>query len=299
MNAGSIAVGSEILPLTSLDRPLAISGRTNLYAIIGDPIAQAGSPTLFNRLFAARGLDAVLVPMEVAEAGLASVVAGFRSLRNLRGFIVTKPHKSKMLDYVDRAEPAAVFAKALNVVRCGENGIWTAGHFDGFGCVEAMRAHGHTTAGRSVFLAGLGGAGRAAAYALADAGSSSIVLHDVDSNVTARTVAEMRESFPTLRIEARNSDVASADILVNCTPLGMRDGDALPFSLEGVRRGAVVVDFVIGGEQTPLLRRALDLGCQAVPGQHVLEGQAKSVLEFFGLSDAAANAQPDSTHPPP
>src|SRR5690554_2392722 len=71
-----------------------ITGNTRLFGIVADPIAQVRTPQVLNAYFESEGLDAVLVPMHVGAAGLATVFEAFRQIRNLGGFIVTVPHKT-------------------------------------------------------------------------------------------------------------------------------------------------------------------------------------------------------------
>ena len=73
--------------------PLPLTGRTSIFAILGDPIAQAGSPALFNTAFRRRGWPAVLVPMQVKATDLATTLQGLRGIGNLRGLVLTTPHK--------------------------------------------------------------------------------------------------------------------------------------------------------------------------------------------------------------
>src|SRR3979411_1358696 len=96
-----------------------ISGHTEILAILGDPIRQARPPELVNAELARRGLDAVLVPLHVTAPGLAVAVAGLRRMGNVRGAVVTMPHKQSVVGLVDGLSPTAREVGACNVIRFG------------------------------------------------------------------------------------------------------------------------------------------------------------------------------------
>ena len=96
---------------------MAITGTTRLYAILGDPLARVRSPERFNALFAQYGTDAVLVPAEVGAAGFDAAIAGFKSLRNCDGLIITMPHKQAMCKHVDELRDNGRLVGAINVAR--------------------------------------------------------------------------------------------------------------------------------------------------------------------------------------
>ena len=139
--------------------PLPLTGRTSLYAILGNPIAQAGSPALFNSAFRRRGATAVLVPMQVKAADLASTLRGLRGVGNLRGLVLTTPHKAAAIGLVDSIGAEARLVGSINAVRCDPDGRWHGENFDGLGCLRGLRAAGHSVAGRRVLVVGTGGAG--------------------------------------------------------------------------------------------------------------------------------------------
>ncbi|MDE2006181.1 MAG: shikimate dehydrogenase, partial [Rhodospirillales bacterium] len=111
----------------------AISGRTRLFGIVGDPIAQVGSPGAFNPRIAALGADAVLVPLHVPAASFETAMAGLMRLGNLDGLLVTVPFKQRALPLADRVCPVAALVGAANALRRDADGRWTADMFDGVG----------------------------------------------------------------------------------------------------------------------------------------------------------------------
>jgi shikimate 5-dehydrogenase len=113
-----------------------IDGETRIVAILGDPIAQAKSPQLFNALFERHGVNAVLVPFHVPATNLAVVLEGLLGVVNFAGVIVTVPHKLQARAYATQLSAAAQQAGAVNCLRRETDGSWTGAMFDGAGFVK-------------------------------------------------------------------------------------------------------------------------------------------------------------------
>ena len=94
-----------------------ITGRTRVFAILADPIAQVKAPQGLNRIMAERGVDGVMVPLHVAADDLATVLAGLRAVRSFGGAIITVPHKTTIVPLLDSVSDAARLVGAVNAVR--------------------------------------------------------------------------------------------------------------------------------------------------------------------------------------
>lgn len=259
-----------------------ITGSTKLYVIIGDPIAQVLSPTLFNAAFTARATDAVLVPYQVAPAGLATAMQGLRNVQNLGGIIITVPHKIAVTRFVDRLGPAGACIGAINAIRVEADGSWTGDNFDGAGCIGTLRASGHALKGRDALVIGAGGAGSSVAFALAEAGVASITLHDPDRAQTDRLISRLAEHVPSVQVLPGSNDPVGKGIIVNCTPLGMKADDPLPVDVAAIENSAIVVDVILKPEVSPMIELARKRGLATQIGRAMLEGQVNAVLGFFG-----------------
>src|SRR6266542_3980750 len=104
-----------------------VSGDTRIFAIIGDPIAQARSPRVFNTLFQGLEINAVLVPLQVPSATLDSAITGLKQIANLDGIIVTVPHKVALVSHVDELSPMARRIGAINCMRRSARERWVGG----------------------------------------------------------------------------------------------------------------------------------------------------------------------------
>ena len=140
---------------------MTITGTTRVFMIVGDPVAQVKAPQVYNHLFAQNGIDAVLVPMKVPPAQLAGFVRNAFAAQNVGGMWVTIPHKAAMQGLMDRCDPLAQLAGAVNAVRRGDDGQIEGALFDGIGFVKGLDHFGVPVAGRRVLVLGAGGGGQA------------------------------------------------------------------------------------------------------------------------------------------
>lgn len=269
-----------------MNERIEVTGRTALYAIAGDPVAQAGAPARFNRLCRERGHDGVLVPLRVAAGDLAAAFAGLRRIGNLRGLIFTIPHKIPMAALVDRLAPAARPVGAVNVARREADGSWTGDMFDGRGCIAAARAAGHGIAGREALQIGAGGVGRAIAFAFAEAGAARLTIHDIAPGRAKALAADITRAFPRAAAAAGPPRAAGHDTIINASPLGMKPGDPPPVPPGAAARGMLAIDVVLSERPTPFLAAAAERGAAVQDGRAMLEAQIGAIAGFFGVPAA-------------
>lgn len=154
--------------------------------------------------------------------------------------------------------------------------------FDGEGLVAALRGAGVALESARVHQIGAGAVGRAIAVALARAGIRSIALIDTIPGRAAEVAMMVGAAAPSVAVSTSGEAVA-ADIVVNATPLGLRDGDPLPIDPARLARGQVVADVIPQPEVTPLLAAAAAAGCVTVNGRAMHEGQARLAAAFLGI----------------
>lgn len=265
--------------------PLPIAGDTRIYAIIGDPIGQVGSPRVFNTLFRERGIRAVLVPLHVAPADLDAAMRGFASFQNVDGVIVTVPHKIAAAGLCDRLGDAGKRIGAVNAIRREADGSFFGDNFDGKGCIIGLERAGHTVAGRRTLIVGAGGAGAAVAHAFVDAGAAPITIFDVDTARAQALVFSIANARPDVMVTTGLPDPEGNNVVVNCTPIGMKPGDPYPVDPDKLAPDTLVVDVILKPRISPLLEAAAARGCPTQSGYLMLEGQAEAVAQFFGIRD--------------
>jgi shikimate dehydrogenase len=259
-------------------------GATRLFGIVGDPIAQAKSPAVFNEIFRKLGKNAVMVPIRITQENFDAGIRGLKAMTNLDGILVTLPYKNAVMKYVDRLLPAARRIGAVNALRREDDGQWSGDMFDGQGFIGGLRATGMGTKGLAIMLIGAGGAGSAIADAVAEAGAKSIAIYDCAEEKARGLAARVAKAHPRCRTQVGAPTLRGIDILINATPVGMAPGDGLPVELDSFRRDLFVADIVPKLDATPLLARARSSGCKTMGAQAMVAGQADAILRFFRIS---------------
>jgi len=263
-----------------------INGRTTLIAHLGYPTETFKAPLIYNPYFESIGVDAVVIPMGVKAEDHARLLPLLFRLTNLRGALVTMPHKVTTVALVNELSTAAKIAGACNAVLNRADGTLLGDMFDGEGFVRGALRRGRSIAGRAALVAGCGGVGSAIAASLAGAGIARLGLFDV-RNAAAQALAQrLRVHYPNLEIDIGSKDPHGHDIVVNATPMGMKEGDPLPLDVERISPSAFVGEVVMKEETTPFLRAARARGCDIQPGIDMLFEQIPAYLEFFGFPSA-------------
>jgi shikimate dehydrogenase len=250
-----------------------ISGRTRLLALIGHPVGHSLSPAMHNAAFAEESLDFVYVCLDVDSDSLPTAVEGLKALK-FRGFNVTMPHKRAMVTLVDELDDGARISGAINTVVIEASGM-RGYNTDGGGMVVACDEAGIELSGKSVLLLGSGGTAAAIAFAFCEAGIGELHIASRNAEHAARLQDKLSligvEKLSADSLEALKQDAPEADVIVNATPLGMKEGDPLPLSPEYVRRGRAICDVVYHpGAETPLVRLARERGVPVVAGGRML-----------------------------
>ena len=259
------------------------AGDSTVVGVVGDPVSHSLSPLWHNAAFAALGMDWLSVAFRVPAGALGDALADMRAFR-IRGLSVTMPHKEAAAGLVDECTP---LAKRLGAVNCitNQNGWLVGDSTDGAGFLAALsRSVGFDPRGRRCLVLGAGGAARAVILALAEAGSSEIV---VVNRSAARAVVAAELAGGVGRV-GEPGEVALVDLVVQATPLGMdrvREGaggagaDVLPFDPALLHAGQLVTDLVYHPAVTPLMTVARERGASTVGGLGMLVHQAALALE--------------------
>ena len=245
-----------------------VGAETRLLALIGHPTHHSLSPAMHNASFAADNLPFVYVALDVAPEDVPAAVRGAAAL-GLRGFNVTMPHKRVVLPLMDSLDEAARLSGAVNTVVVGD-GELRGYNTDGAGLVEACREAGVRLADGSVLLLGAGGASASIAVALRDAGVDTIHIVNRDPAKAASLAEKLGGNVEAHPSEELEENVPDASVVINATPLGMRDGDPLPVPPRHLDDRAVVDAVYRPGAETTLIREARARGARVVTGRRML-----------------------------
>jgi shikimate dehydrogenase len=272
-----------------------INGNTRVFLILGDPVAQVRAPEVFNHLFAKHGANAILVPALVPAEDFAAFARTALRARNIDGLWLAIPHKTGMVALLDRCDPLGRVAGAVNAARRNTDGSLEGALFDGVGFVKALDRFGIPVSGRRALVVGVGGGGVAIAASLAQRGVGRLGLFDAAPGRAAEVAERVRAAFPCDVVTPAAADPAGYDLAVNASPLGLKDGDPLPFDVSRLDAGAAVVDIVMQDRPTPLLRACAARGIVAHPGYEMLVQQMPEYLSFFGFDAIARSVQDDAS----
>jgi shikimate dehydrogenase len=259
-----------------------IDGNTELIAHIGYPTHTFKSPQIYNPYFEAAGIAAVVVPMACQAHHFASFLPSIFGLDNVRGALITMPHKVSVVDLLDEVSATVRMAGSCNAVKKTADGRLIGDMFDGLGFVRGLQRKGFDFRGRRALVIGAGGVGSAIAASLAQTGLAALDLFDVHSPAALALAERLRAHVPQLSVRTGHNDASGQDLVVNATPLGMNPADPLPTDLGRLHANTWVAEVVMSAVPTPLVQRALQLGCSLQMGTDMLFEQIPAYLEFFG-----------------
>ncbi len=263
-----------------------ITGKTQLIAHLGYPTEAFKAPMIYNPWFEQRGIDAVVVPMGVRADDYPAALAAIKRFTNLRGALVTMPHKVATLGLVDEVSVTAKIAGACNAILKRADGSLLGEQFDGAGFVRGAERKGCRFEGARVLVVGCGGVGSAIAASIAAAGAATLALFDPHAAAAEALRDRLAAHYLELALTVGSSDPVDRDVVVNATPLGMNEGDPLPVEVARIAPSTFVGEVVMKNEFTPLLRAARAKGCRVQVGTDMLFEMIPAYLEFFGFGSA-------------
>lgn len=264
-----------------------ISGTTELYALIGNPVSHSISPAMHNDAFAFYGMDARYLAFKVRSENLESALKGMVAL-GFKGFNVTMPHKREICQYLDALAENAALIGAVNTVVLSEKGRTVGHNTDASGFISMMGEHGIAMGGKTMVQIGAGGAGRAIAIQVALEGLKKLVLINRTLE-KALALKELIEKHTDTQVEVYALEdeksylgkIENADVLVNTSSVGMA-GTGSEFSfLKEVSFPKYVVDIIYNPDETALLLEAKKQGAQIIKGIEMLHWQGADAFTLW------------------
>ena len=263
-----------------------ISGKTTLIAHIGYPIESFKAPLIYNPWFESKGLDTVVIPMGVLPDNYPTFLRALFAISNIRGALVTMPHKVVTASLLDEVSTAVKIAGSCNAILKRPDGSLQGDMFDGEGFTLGLARRGFIFTGAKCLVIGAGGVGSAIAASLAAGGVAALTIFDINPPLADGLVARVSTHYPALRVHTGSNDPAGYDLVVNATPLGMTAGDPLPFDVTRLAPETFVGEVVMKSEMTPLLQAAQAKGCRFQVGTDMLFEMIPAYLKFFGYGEA-------------
>ena len=264
------------------DRPITTG--TRICAVIGNPVAHSLSPALHNAAFDELGLDFVYVAFRVED--LKNALAGMRALENFRGMSVTIPHKIEAMKYMDEIAKADRAIGSINTI-INEKGRLVGLGTDGPGALKAFIDAGVNLDTKNILMLGAGGAARAIAFTLAlKTELGKLTILDINESMLCQLTADLKAGtgacieFTSLNDSTLSQAMEQAEVIINCTPIGMHPKEGISLVPVGLfRPGQIVFDVVYTPLETKLLADARSRGLQVISGVEMFINQA--VLQFI------------------
>ncbi|KZL89925.1 shikimate dehydrogenase [Clostridium magnum] len=269
-----------------------ISGRTGLLGLIGTPVGHSGSPAMYNYSFQRLQLDYAYLAFDITVEKVPDAIAAIKTFK-MRGSNVTMPCKSEVVKYMDELSPAARIIGAVNTI-VNDDGKLTGHITDGIGFVRNLKEEGVEVKGKKITIMGAGGAATAIQVQCALDGAREISIFNMKDafyEKGLKTVENIKKEVPGCVVnlydlddtEKLNAEIASSDILVNATLVGMRPNEDKSNIKETsvFRKDLVVADAVYNPKKTKMLEDAEAAGCKIVSGTGMLLWQGAEAFKLY------------------
>lgn len=265
-----------------------IDGNTELIAHIGYPTHSFKSPSIYNPYFEKEGINALVVPMGCKAGHYPVFLKSVFQLTNIRGALITMPHKVTTLALLDDVTSTVKVAGACNAVKLDQHGRLVGDMFDGAGFVRGVQRKGFALTDKRVLVVGTGGVGSAIAASLAAENIKAISLFDVNMQSCEDLAQRLKLEYPKIQVSTGSNDPEGHDLVVNATPMGMNEGDPLPIDVSRISPDTFVGEVVMRTEMTAFLLAAQKRGCRVQVGSDMLFEQIPAYLEYFGFKTTTA-----------
>ena len=266
---------------------MRVSGETRLFVIFGDPVEHSLSPVMQNAALQAAGIDGLYVPWRVRAPGLSTALNSLRWMENFGGANVTLPHKEQAALLVDELSPEAASVGAVNTI-VSRDGRLLGANTDGQGFLRSLQEEGDfVPRGCRAAILGAGGAARAVAWSLAEAGIAELIILNRTSE-RAELLADLvsrRMGVSALGLGLGDprtpGQLATCALLVNATPVGLHPSDPSPIEPTLLGPQFLVHDLIYRPRETALLREAKRRGCKVLGGLGMLLYQGALAFELW------------------
>lgn len=272
---------------------LRISGKTQICALIGDPVEHSLSPYIHNAAFKHLKLDFIYIAFKVSRVSLRKALQGAKAL-GIRGLNVTMPLKTAVIPYLDKLDKNAERIGAVNTI-FNDDGTLIGYNTDGLGALQALKAKGHSPFNKKILILGAGGAARAVAFILCKEAATLKILNRTweKAKNLADELSEIfnkKVGYGKLNEETLKSELKETDILINATSVGMAPyGNKTPVNMELLHYNLTVFDMVYYPPETRLLKEAKAVGAETVDGIHMLVHQGALSFEIWTGRKAPVN----------
>ena len=267
---------------------MKITGTTVLFGVLGNPVKHTYSPILQNAAIEKLGLNAAYVPLEVPLDKIELAVKGAFAL-NFKGINVTIPFKEVVIPYMDKLSQRASTIGSVNTIALKEDGRLMGYNTDGEGFTRALADDlDFECGGKTIIIVGTGGAGKSIAMESAIHQARKIIIAGRSLEKAKILADRVRQFYPgahPLPIDLKDPKFKtcfkSADLLVNCTSMGMKSSDTLLIEPDWLHPNLSVMDLIYNPAETTLIKVARQVGCPAINGLTMLIWQGAASFKIW------------------
>ena len=260
-----------------------MTSSVKIYGLLGFPLGHSLSPKMHNAAFSELGIDG---EYRLFEKQPQEVEGFLKSLdkENIWGLNVTVPYKEKVLEFVGADDKYINEIGAANTIVRTQDRLYVY-NTDATGfAIHLKQVYGDPT-GRSVALLGAGGAARAVSYILASCKVVQIAIFDIDKSKSESIAGMAGELAPDCKIEIADSieglDIKNKDLLINATPIGLKESDPCLVTEEALHKDLFVYDLIYNPAETKLLSLAKKVGAGCSNGLGMLVSQGAQSFKYF------------------
>jgi shikimate dehydrogenase len=264
---------------------MAISGKTRVCGVIGNPIEHTLSPTIHNAAFNHLELDFVFLAFRVKAAELENAIRGMRGL-GIHGLNVTMPHKSTVIGYLDEVDSTVKFLGSANTI-LNKDGKLSGFNTDGVGALKALRENGTELSEKKVLLLGAGGAAKAIAFSLAKEVEELAILNRAAEKAkelaeTLGRISDKKVVGDSLSSDTIQKNLRDSDVLINATSVGMYPNVSQSIvPPQWLKPDLTVMDIVYNPVETRLAKDAEAAGAKVISGVEMLIYQGAASFEIW------------------
>ena len=244
--------------------------------LFAHPVKHSLSPVIHNAALAALGIEARYEALDVPPENLKAALEQLRQTKAW-GANLSIPHKEAVLEHLDSISEKAKIIGAVNTIVV-KNGLLEGHNTDAYGFMRSLEEAGIDVQATKVVVLGAGGAARAVAYGLKQAGALVAVWNRNPER--AKALATELELNAFVSDEQLENTIRSSSGLVNTTSVGLEQPDLSPISDTWLPR-QWVCDIVYRPLETRLLRVAKKVRIQTVDGLGMLVFQAAKAFELW------------------
>ncbi len=268
---------------------MTISGSSQIYGLIGYPVKHTLSPVVHNACFSWLNIDAIYLPFEVRPENLEKALQALTAL-SISGVNVTIPYKESCMKYLDEIDYDAELIGAVNIINV-ENNRLIGFNTDGRGFINSLKELEVLIKSKRIFIMGAGGAAKAIGFCLVREGAESLRVYDIDKERAVKFVEAIKKRFEAVNIhtclkEELSKQIEKSDILINATPVGLKDTDSLIVEPDWFSRETIVLDLIYNPTQTKLIKVCKEKGIKAYNGSGMLIHQGALSFKIWTGKDA-------------